>query len=427
MINCMDITINNSNIETSFLKTVNNFGMLSPTLPESVVLTSLERFSKREEEKSVDAPSHRAKMLVSNSSSIPHPHQLIAPRPALAVSQPPPDSVTAVDNEKKPMKSQRNRLLSYINWPCTFVTADALAEQGFFYTQKSDIVRCAFCGLELGKWEAGDVPAADHRTWSPHCPLIRGVECGNVCMSDSERASCPTSAADDLSFDTCGKYGIHVRPNSGPENGRPVDVQRYAVKHTSAAHPQYALVEERLRTFKDWPVSIKQRPEELAPAGFYYSGKSDQTICYSCGGGLKAWEPSDDPWEQHASWFPQCTFLRMNKSADFIALHNKTGDEKGRLPKPSTSASGVEARAPVSSLNSPQAPPSPAAAAAVTTKDPPSGTPLVNLCKICYTNEIGVVFLPCGHMVACTECASALTRCAVCRLDLEATVRAYLS
>lgn len=48
-------------------------------------------------------------------------------------------------------------------------------------------------------------------------------------------------------------------------------------------------------------------------------------------------------------------------------------------------------------------------------------------CKICYTDEVGVVFLPCGHLVACVRCALSLTTCAVCRQEVTATVRVFLS
>lgn len=48
-------------------------------------------------------------------------------------------------------------------------------------------------------------------------------------------------------------------------------------------------------------------------------------------------------------------------------------------------------------------------------------------CKICYAEEMGVVFLPCGHLVACVNCAPSLKTCAVCRKPFSATVRAYLS
>lgn len=49
------------------------------------------------------------------------------------------------------------------------------------------------------------------------------------------------------------------------------------------------------------------------------------------------------------------------------------------------------------------------------------------ICKICYNGELGVVFLPCGHMVACVDCAPEMTICAVCRVHVAMKVRAFLS
>ena len=49
------------------------------------------------------------------------------------------------------------------------------------------------------------------------------------------------------------------------------------------------------------------------------------------------------------------------------------------------------------------------------------------MCKICYSEELGVVFLPCGHMVACVKCAPGMTSCAVCRVPVTMTVRAFFS
>ena len=49
------------------------------------------------------------------------------------------------------------------------------------------------------------------------------------------------------------------------------------------------------------------------------------------------------------------------------------------------------------------------------------------MCKICYNGELGVVFLPCGHMVACVRCAPGMTTCAVCREPVTMTVRAFFS
>ncbi|RUS89627.1 hypothetical protein EGW08_002645 [Elysia chlorotica] len=51
---------------------------------------------------------------------------------------------------------------------------------------------------------------------------------------------------------------------------------------------------------------------------------------------------------------------------------------------------------------------------------------LQTLCKICMDKEVAVVFLPCGHLVCCTECASAMKDCPVCRNQVKGIVRAFM-
>lgn len=36
-----------------------------------------------------------------------------------------------------------------------------------------------------------------------------------------------------------------------------------------------------------------------------YAGKRDTVQCFSCGGCLGNWEDDDDPWKEHAKWFPK--------------------------------------------------------------------------------------------------------------------------
>lgn len=40
--------------------------------------------------------------------------------------------------------------------------------------------------------------------------------------------------------------------------------------------------------------------------------------CFFCGGGLFNWEADDDPWIEHARWFPKCVYLRQSKGDEFI-------------------------------------------------------------------------------------------------------------
>jgi baculoviral IAP repeat-containing protein 2/3 len=41
-------------------------------------------------------------------------------------------------------------------------------------------------------------------------------------------------------------------------------------------------------------------------------------MCFSCDLALKDWEATDDPWIEHAKWFPKCPYLNSEKSQDFI-------------------------------------------------------------------------------------------------------------
>lgn len=44
-------------------------------------------------------------------------------------------------------------------------------------------------------------------------------------------------------------------------------------------------------------------------------------------------------------------------------------------------------------------------------------------CKICQQRQVNVLFLPCGHLIACAQCATALRTCAVCRQPVKGAVR----
>ena len=50
-------------------------------------------------------------------------------------------------------------------------------------------------------------------------------------------------------------------------------------------------------------------------------------------------------------------------------------------------------------------------------------------CKICMENEISFVFIPCGHLITCENCAvnGDLKICPMCRKQITKRVKTYLS
>lgn len=48
-------------------------------------------------------------------------------------------------------------------------------------------------------------------------------------------------------------------------------------------------------------------------------------------------------------------------------------------------------------------------------------------CKVCMDREVSIVFIPCGHLVVCKDCAPSLRKCPICRGTIKGTVRTFLS
>ncbi|NP_076477.3 baculoviral IAP repeat-containing protein 3 isoform X1 [Rattus norvegicus] len=166
------------------------------------------------------------------------------------------------------MNTEKARLLTYQTWPLSFLSPAELAKAGFYYTGPGDRVACFACGGKLSNWDRKDDPLSEHRRHFPSCPFLKDV----------------------------GQF-----------------TSQYTVSNLSMqTHAA------RVRTFSTWPSSALVHPQELASAGFYYTGHSDDVKCFCCDGGLRCWESGDDPWVEHAKWFPRCEYLIRIKGQEFV-------------------------------------------------------------------------------------------------------------
>ncbi|XP_039755149.1 baculoviral IAP repeat-containing protein 3 isoform X3 [Pararge aegeria] len=284
------------------------------------------------------------------------------------------------------MRREEERLKTFDKWPVTFLSPQLLARNGFYYLGRGDEVRCAFCKVEIMKWVDGDDPAKDHQRWAPQCPFLRRqAGSGNVPMESSP--------------ETAGRDECGVR----------APVTANSVRMSGPVHARYASEAARLRSFADWPRSMRQKPEELAEAGFFYTGQGDKTKCFYCDGGLKDWENDDVPWEQHAHWFSRCAYVQLVKGKEYI---QKVISEACVIPAP---VEEKVAKAPAST------------SVEKTSEKEENHVEDTKLCKICYNEERNVCFVPCGHVVACAKCALSTDKCPMCRRTFTNAVRLYYS
>ncbi|OAD59107.1 Apoptosis 2 inhibitor [Eufriesea mexicana] len=184
------------------------------------------------------------------------------------------------------------RLKSFTKWPIpSIVSPESLAKAGFYYLQCNDKVHCAYCGGILHQWTPGDDPDKEHRRHFPHCNFyVHQHKYDNLYLTNVKLMPGATSSLSDLG----------IQP------------------HTIPKTPACRTYEKRLRTYNGWPKNIKQIPEILANAGFYYNGFGDHVRCFHCNGELRNWKITDDAWIEHARWFPTCEFVNLVRGKEFI-------------------------------------------------------------------------------------------------------------
>lgn len=50
----------------------------------------------------------------------------------------------------------------------------------------------------------------------------------------------------------------------------------------------------------------------------FFLGQGDKVKCFYCGGILWDWDPEDEPYTEHAKWFPKCPWLTLSKGDAFV-------------------------------------------------------------------------------------------------------------
>ena len=116
------------------------------------------------------------------------------------------------------LKSEVDRRKKYETWRVPFMDANQLAAAGFHFTDQNDIVRCVFCGVEIGWWTHGDIALKEQRCWSPGCSFVKGLRFGNFPILSNNQPE-QSSQQPTRSHDVCGSH-YELRPNSLPERSK---------------------------------------------------------------------------------------------------------------------------------------------------------------------------------------------------------------
>ena len=100
-----------------------------------------------------------------------------------------------------------------------FIDTNLLAAAGFYYPNWSDVVRCAFCEVQLDSWEVGDDVFEEYQRRSPSCRFVKGLFVGNIPIRSNEQ---PETSSQQQPNSSCDVYTFHMqyRPNSRSEHSK---------------------------------------------------------------------------------------------------------------------------------------------------------------------------------------------------------------
>lgn len=332
---------------------------------------------------------------------------------------------------------EENRLKSFSEWPVAYIDRDNLAAAGFYFSGEDDRVICFECKLALEAWKEGDIPEQEHKKWQADCRLMKKIPCGNVPIGGDPDTT-PRFRRRRTPYDVQIREGASVDCVRNPRAGlrsMTINLGEETTKGKKPTFPEFQTYEARLKTFDTWPQGMPQTKESLAVAGFYYTGKGDNTLCHYCGGGLKDWEPTDDPWELHAIWFSKCTFLLTMKGPAYVKRVNF-----GPVPEPTLTEATVTHHPDffqnrVSALERIRNLTDDLTRYLVMTpskkrNSQKNHTPLQepqlnlrainavangNMCQSCRATNVMTIFFPCSHAIACLACSATMTRCMKCK------------
>ncbi|KAK3585153.1 hypothetical protein CHS0354_034286 [Potamilus streckersoni] len=253
------------------------------------------------------------------------------------------------------------RYRTYESFPKTCkVSPIKLSRAGFYYTGNQDETTCFFCNLKYKNWQSEDSPWEIHQQMSPNCTFLKGSDGRNVAIErdeddierhqqnngESVHVENGASGGANESFPSA-QYQYASRRNhterttidsreaqinemhegislnnansdgSGERRGPP------DISNDRAKHPYYATLSNRLVSFIGWLGLTTHQPRDLASAGFFYVGTGDCVRCFFCGGGLRSWQNGDDPYVEHARWYPDCDYIRIYRGDEYLQQHSR--------------------------------------------------------------------------------------------------------
>ncbi|KAK3593112.1 hypothetical protein CHS0354_018237 [Potamilus streckersoni] len=315
--------------------------------------------------------------------------------------------------------SKRMRINSFQGWPVELRhRPEEMAECGFYYAGFGDCVRCFCCGVGLRQWINEDDPWIEHARWSTSCIYVlrmKGEEFVSLVKMAVEIAE-----KDDASRNNSG-VNLPNQDNTEKVPANTVKEDCHNSKSTNSTAPKH---------FTDSTAISSGAVGGILTTPISSPGNADMQKYFLTDAARSVLDMGYEPK------LVLRAIERVLKKKGSVELTGQIimeavfeiEEDKGNIKLPQTNQSEQENR-----RNAKDS----AAAERVKSGDLAINSDQIvrqhtelrdaTLCKICLDKTMSVVFLPCGHLVTCPDCASVMRKCPVCRSLIKGTVKTLFS
>ncbi|XP_039257064.2 uncharacterized protein LOC120333770 [Styela clava] len=354
-------------------------------------------------------------------------------------------------------------------WPRGRVqaTPEQISEAGFFFLGERDRVKCWYCNGGLQNWEYDDIPWVEHSKWFPTCQFLlktKGVRYVYRHLSQAAHFPRPIIARQDGG--QIGAQAMDIPPAIGggrvqapspppeivdpqeemrkrkekvdrvlqnSENVKTVIAMGYEpetvrlVLEEAAVNSSHEEIFDGMMPLLD---EVMKREEEIKKQ------KEEEEVMRRTQEIRQLQQQIQPPSYQSVSSnysMPSNLTSMVTTPSISSAVYNVSGfgdsdDENQDLYGSIAEAAGATGGQP-QPINVTQ----PSTSTFSIPEDQESMKEILEkkqeekMCKICFTNDADMVFVPCSHMVCCRTCTEAIRQCPVCRKKIEKAIRTYLN
>ncbi|OTF76676.1 baculoviral IAP repeat-containing protein 3-like protein [Euroglyphus maynei] len=294
-------------------------------------------------------------------------------------------------------KKKREMTFSHANWPKTGKPdKKSFIDAGFFFTGKEDRTRCFHCGGNLLNWKPEENPMEEHALFFPECPFIISIK-----------------GAAYLEFVKFKKQIIEMRSKiETPFESKVYDINCLR-KITFENFTSMKQAARRILNRLGQPELTQQTYQEYLDKFFFFLDCNKLFYHLSKMNVLSNHEDNNinnnnDNDRDSNSPLRNSSIFCLPESSDSDYSSSNSDYEDNNLTSKSEQETSSSSLSLFGNANKQR-----------------NQSSL--LCLICCDKMIQVVFLPCGHQMACMKCSTQLNKCPICRKIITDKVRTYFA